>query len=315
MTNVSVVIPTRNRWPLLRRTLGSALAQAGVDVEVVVVDDASTDDTARELDAIDDPRLRVVRHDAQRRTAAARNSGIEAARGAWVAFLDDDDIWAPDKLAAQLAAAHSAGAQFAYCGAVGVDIDGEPRVLHPDPPSAAALREQIVRRNVIPAGASNVVASTELLREVGGFDERLFQLADWDLWIRLAAAASAASIPHRLVAITIHPGNQAAHERRDELRAEFAYIRHKHGEAPDAVWFHHWTADVLRSSGRRAAAASEYLRCAAMTRRPGHVVLAARVLAGNWAMDGRRRLPPGAAPDWLDSYRDRVSADASSAAS
>ena len=101
---VSVVIPTRNRTALLAMTLRSVLRQRDVTLEVIVVDEAaSTDDTGARLAAIRDPRLRVIHHDAPRGLPAARNHGAEEARGEWLAFIDDDDLWAPDKIGAILA--------------------------------------------------------------------------------------------------------------------------------------------------------------------------------------------------------------------
>ncbi|MBV8991348.1 MAG: glycosyltransferase family 2 protein, partial [Solirubrobacterales bacterium] len=87
------MIPTRNRWPFLSHTLASALAQESVSLEVVVVDDGSDDQTPERLPAVGDPRVRVFRHERGLGVARARNKGIEEARGAWIAFLDDDDTW------------------------------------------------------------------------------------------------------------------------------------------------------------------------------------------------------------------------------
>jgi glycosyltransferase involved in cell wall biosynthesis len=108
---VSVVIPTRNRWPMLStHALPSALAQEDVDLEIVVVDDASGDGTAARVAELGDPRVRVVRNETNRRLPASRNVGAEEARGTWLAFLDDDDLWSPRKLRAQLDVAQASGA-------------------------------------------------------------------------------------------------------------------------------------------------------------------------------------------------------------
>ncbi len=93
------MIPTHNRRHLLPRTLDSVLGQVGVDLEVIVVDEASRDGTAAYLHELDDDRVRVVRHEQPKGTARARNAGIGLAAGRYVAFCDDDDLWAPDKLA------------------------------------------------------------------------------------------------------------------------------------------------------------------------------------------------------------------------
>src|SRR4051794_9306561 len=110
---VTVVIPTFNRWRVLSaRALPSALAQEDVDLEVVVVVDGSTDETASGLESLEDERVRVVRHARPLGLHRARNAGIAAARGEWVAFLDDDDVWAPWKLRTQLALVNEANASF-----------------------------------------------------------------------------------------------------------------------------------------------------------------------------------------------------------
>ena len=95
MAEVTVVIPTHNRRALLARTLHSVLAQRHVDLAVVVVDDGGSDGTAKALDDLNDTRVTVVRHDRPRGVSAARNSGIAKAVTPWLAFVDDDDLWAP----------------------------------------------------------------------------------------------------------------------------------------------------------------------------------------------------------------------------
>jgi glycosyltransferase involved in cell wall biosynthesis len=90
--DVSVVIPTRDRSRLLVLALRSALRQREVDLEVVVVDDGSGDDTPEVVAGLRDARVHLVRHPGPHGVSAARNSGIAAARGRWIAFLDDDDL-------------------------------------------------------------------------------------------------------------------------------------------------------------------------------------------------------------------------------
>jgi glycosyltransferase involved in cell wall biosynthesis len=213
---VTAVIPTRDRWRRLSLALKGALCQEDVDVEVVVVDEASSDETPARLADLDDPRVRVFRHERPLGVAQARNRGIGEARGEWVAFLDDDDVWSPRKLRAVLDAASSRRARFAYSGAV--HLDERMRTVRfeyaPDPDR---LPDRILESCVVPAGSSNMVSRIELLRRLGGFDERLFHLADWDLWIRLADAAPAAAAPELLVGYVHHPSNMLMRDPYDAL--------------------------------------------------------------------------------------------------
>jgi glycosyltransferase involved in cell wall biosynthesis len=316
--SVSVVIPTRDRWELLSRSaLRSALDQEDLDHEVIVVDDGSTDGTAERLAELDEPRLRVVRHETSKGVAQARNTGVAAARGEWVAFLDDDDLWSPWKLRRQIDAGRRAEAGFVYAGAVWVDR--ELRFLHghklPDP---AALAPELLRWNVVWGGCSNVVARTGLVRELGGFDEDFFQLADWDMWIRLALAAPAAAVDEVLVALVMHRESMLLVDRRDVF-LEFDRLVEKHRgaeerlqAAPDAALFARWVAAGHLRAGRRGAAVRAYLRG---THDPGNLVRATGALLGPSAMRAagslRRAFPGGrdgvhgtaAEPAWLELYR------------
>src|SRR5262245_7125063 len=95
---VSIIIPTYNRTGFLRAAVASALAQTLHDFEIIVVDDASKDDTERVLRHFEDSRITLIRHEINRGVAAARNTGVENAKGKYFAFLDDDDEWLPNKL-------------------------------------------------------------------------------------------------------------------------------------------------------------------------------------------------------------------------
>ena len=118
---VSVVVPTHNRVALLQLTLRTILDQHGVDFDVVVVDDGSSQDVGQTVAALADHRVRVIRHDHARGVSTARNHGAAEATGNWLAFCDDDDLWAPHKLKRQLAAASETGRRWSYGGAVRID--------------------------------------------------------------------------------------------------------------------------------------------------------------------------------------------------
>ena len=224
---VTVVIPTRNRAPLLGGALSSALVQEEVDVEVIVVDDGSTDDTQARLDRVGDPRVRRLRNATPEGAARARNAALALAAGEWIAFLDDDDLWAPRKLRRQLDAAAAAGASFAYGAAIVVD-EGQGVRQEVSAPRADTIARDILARNVIPGGCSNAIARAELVRAVGGFDESLTMLAHWDLWIRLLQRCRAAACPQVVVASRRHAATTLARGEVDAI-VELETLVRKHG--------------------------------------------------------------------------------------
>jgi glycosyltransferase involved in cell wall biosynthesis len=314
---VTVVIPTRDRWQVVSGSaLAAALQQEDVDLEVIVVDDGSEQRPPTGLEGLDDKRVRLVVLREPRGVAVARNAGIAEARGDWVAFLDDDDLWAPSKLFRQLRASEEAGAGFVYAGAVWVDEQLE--LVHGyAPPSSETLPRELLRWNVVWGGASNVVARRDLLEWLGGFDESLFQLADWDLWIRLALAAPAAVVDEVLVALVVHAESMLLVDRRDVF-LELDHLVETHREAAtragvevDRARFARWVASGHLRAGRRRAAARAYLRG---TRAPGNVVRAAGTFLGPGAYasaSALRDVVPGALrsgervtdrPSWLDLY-------------
>lgn len=318
--DVSVVIPTCSRWRLLSTAaLPAALGQEDVSHEVIVVDDGSDDETPERLGEIADPRLRVLRNDSSLGVAAARNAGIGAARGRWVSFLDDDDLWSPRKLRAQLDAAAVADAVFAY--AAGGGLDAERRFLFAvAPPDPATVTRQLLRWNVIWCGCSNVMARTVLVRELGGFDERLIQLADWDLWIRLALAGPAAASPEILVGYVMHEDSMLLTDRRDVF-PEMEYLAQKHRSASegygvefDRALFTRWVARGHRRAGRRWEAAGTYLRgvrrhgdAGAIPRAlgalvPERLVDLSRKLAATERRSALRKLAVRE-PDWVERFR------------
>jgi len=315
---VSVVIPTRNRRALLARALSTVLGQDAAELEVIVVDEASADDTPDWLAALGDPRVVVVRHEAAQGVARARNAGIARASASWVAFVDDDDLWAPSKLVAQLdALARDEGASWALAGAVIVDARLRIRAAQ-----RVVARERflplLLGHNVVPGGASGVVAATEAVRDAGGFDPELRIMADWDLWIRLALASPPAAVDRPLVAYVLHGENMTSEPAG--FRRELEYIRRKHARARaelgielnDRGWSE-WLSEVQRRSGLRLAPALVQARLAVTHRRPRAAARAAAMALWPGWLDRRdawriRHMPAAwhdEAESWLAPVRAR----------
>ena len=297
---VSVVIPTRDRHRRLSLALRSALAQREVNLEVIVVDDGSRDGTSQAIRRLADPRIRLVRHESPLGESAARNRGIAEAAGTWIAFLDDDDVWAPDKLRRQLQAMADAGRNWAYAGHV--TIDDRFRILTGSPPlPPERVMESLSRYNAVPGSASNVIATAELLALVGPFDAGLKRTPDWDMWLRLARAGAPAWVCAPLVAICVHAGNMS--RDMSVMFRELKTLADRYGIAVDWARHYRWAAWTALQEGRRWRATRYYAGALA----EGDVLSAGRaavaMLRGSSACVSRARHTDAWTPEarsWLD---------------
>jgi glycosyltransferase involved in cell wall biosynthesis len=239
--------------------LHSALRQRGVDFEVLVIDEGSTDDTPAVLAAVVDTRLRVIRHDTPQGVSSARNHGGAEARGEWLAFLDDDDLWAPDKLTRQLEAARDARRDWAYTGSVNIGEHG--RMLSGRPPlPPGEVAHSLRRYNAIPGGGSNVVVRRTTWVEAGPFDTRLRNTEDWEMWIRLAKLGPPACVCSPLLGYRVHASNSSLDIR--EIVRGTMLIERLHDTTADWGRLHRWLAESCLRTGRRNAALGEFARAA-----------------------------------------------------
>jgi len=205
--DITAIVPTHDRIGLLTTTLRTVLWQRDVSLEVIVVDDGSRDDVATAVAAFDDPRVRVLRNDTARGVSSARNRGAAEARAPWLAFCDDDDLWAPEKLARQLAVATRDDARWSYGGAVHVNLPLRITTAK-RPPPGDVLARTLPGWSLMPGGSSNAIVRRDAFRDVDGWDEGLVNLADWDLWAKLAASAGIPAVAEApLVGYRIHAGN------------------------------------------------------------------------------------------------------------
>ena len=204
---VSVIIPAHQKGGTIAATIESVLRQTVTDLEIIVVDDGSTDET-RERVAACDARVRYVRQE-RRGVSAARNRGIREARGEFVAFLDGDDLWLPDKLERQLALlAREPAIEAVQCSAY--LVDNQLRVVEARrcDPSQDTLLDFLQFRN-LPGVGSTLLVRTARLNALGGFGEDLVILEDWDVACRLARHRLLKSLPDFLVLYRQHAGNRS----------------------------------------------------------------------------------------------------------
>jgi glycosyltransferase involved in cell wall biosynthesis len=224
---VSAVIATYNRADLVQQAIRSALEQRvpGGEVEVIVVDDASTDKTPDVVAAFG-PAVRFVRQSANQREGAARNAGVRVASGVYCAFLDSDDFWLPGKLAGDVARFQAADRPaLVYSRALNVGPAGEQLGVRHLPNPQGDVFWALAREAFMPM--SSVAVRTDALRACGGFreDRALSGTADWELWMRLAARWPVGFVEQTATCIRVHAERMLADPAYME-RAMLAGLRH-----------------------------------------------------------------------------------------
>jgi len=185
---VSVILPTYNRAELVGRAIQSVLDQTYQDFEIIVVDDASIDNTENIVKGIIDERIRYIRYE-RNKGAAARNTGIKAAQGKYIAFQDSDDEWLPDKLEKQVSVFEKAGSKidFVYCDMLIVELDGRKHYHHsPGLRVGRVIDENRLDYQALGIDTTTVLVRRECFDKVGGFDELFPRLQDADCFIKLA---------------------------------------------------------------------------------------------------------------------------------
>lgn len=184
MPAASVIIPTLNRVDSLKRAVDSALNQTLRDLEIITVNDGSTDGTSAYLASVQDPRFHYSEFAENRGGSAARNEGIKKAQGEFVAFLDDDDVWETTKLEEQLTAMNRENAGLCYTGVTKRTFGGRIKRYIFKKPRFTNPIKSIMSDNFFGI-TSAVMVRRELLEKTGGFDPALPAMQDWDLYIRL----------------------------------------------------------------------------------------------------------------------------------
>jgi glycosyltransferase involved in cell wall biosynthesis len=213
MSRVSVIIPVRNGEQFIAQAINSILSQTLIDLELLVVNDASTDSTAEIIQSYTDPRLRLLNNKERMGVSASRNRALEEANATYVAFLDGDDIAYADRLNKQIDFLES-HPNVVLVGSYLDYIDADGLLLYSDNPgqrpcNSGELRMELLKRVcILPSTATG--RKTALV-EAGGFPPQDYA-EDHDLWCRLATKHDLAILPERLVAYRQH-ANQASFKR------------------------------------------------------------------------------------------------------
>ena len=252
MTTISVIIPVFNRAATIRRAVDSVLAQkmssTRVPLEVILVDDGSTDSLS---DALADygSRVRLVRHECNMGAAAARNTGIAAASGDWVAFLDSDDVWFPDKIEAQLGAMRAHGWK-ASCTAYYFVRPARQDFVSPRYLTGVLGLSELVWGCFVSPG-STLMCERPVFEAVGPLDTKLRRLEDWDWLLRYAQLYILGFLAQPLARIDVSPNVHGAH-----VLSALAQMKEKY-------------LPVLATADRRKFLAALDVECAAVHFRTG----------------------------------------------
>lgn len=263
---VSVILPVFDRAATITRCVDSVRAQTVSDWELVAVDDASFDDTATIIAGYHDPRIRILRHEQNRGAAAARNTAMRDARGEFLAWIDSDDEWLPEKLAQQIALLQRTGADACACDYFMVTAGHE----HPVRIPASADWRRTLHAECRLAAGSTLVVRRACLEKVGLLDEALRSHEDWDWCLRLAKHSRLVIAPELLARIHYagprDPHTAAECDRRffAKHRDEFASFGEAH--LRDVQALHHARNVVAAFSGGEFRLGAQALRRALATK-------------------------------------------------
>ena len=195
MTRISVIITTHNRPRLLPKAISSARS-AGREVEIVVVDDASADETERVCASIEG--IKYVRIDCNQQVAGARNVGLMASTGEYITFLDDDDLRLANSLDEQVAVLErNPNAAFVYGQALPETADGQCSAAYPLSCPEGDIFWRLLGRNFIPCGS--VLFRRSIVEKVGLLDNAIGGIDDWDFWVRIAELFPAVAIASPMI--------------------------------------------------------------------------------------------------------------------
>lgn len=269
MPHVSVIIPAYNAEAFIVETVNSALNQTYQDLEIIVVDDGSKDGTVAALEAFGSG-IRVHQQP-NGGVARARNTGVALATGSWIAFLDADDLWLPDKLERQLA---SSTAPMIFTDRFNIGSRGDLPELQSDvtPMHGGDLFVALMRQGNFITNTS-VVMRRALFEQMGGFYTGLNGTEDWDLWIRIAEAHAIGFVPEPLVRYRFHAGGLSrnfARMGRERMQVITRALALERGVALDwrtrrQIWAETWRTNGYEAgrAGARTQALLDYARSAA----------------------------------------------------
>jgi glycosyltransferase involved in cell wall biosynthesis len=232
---ISVIIPARSRPVMLREAVESVIAQTYRPIEIIVVLTGANDETtasARSLEEEYGVRIVVT---PPRNLATSRNNGIKVAQGEWLTFLDDDDLFAPEKIQRQIETAESTGASVVTNSWLRFNESGPVAEWTPNPtkhlPPGLSFPEALMTGNFFSNG---LLVRADMLRELGGFDEKLDACEDWDMWRRISHHHEIVYIDEPFVHVRVHRGNMSS-RRWLMMSTTFRHLVKMHFDTPERL--------------------------------------------------------------------------------
>jgi len=264
MPKISVIIPTCNRPDLAPRAVKSVLSQTLKDLEAIVVDDGIEKRAEEAIKKINDERIVYIKHETNRGAAAARNTGIKAARAPYVAFLDDDDEYLPEKMEKQLSALEKIAdeAAFVFSPVINYYEESGRSVVQPIKESGLNDFYELALAHRIRILTPSFLAKKEALDAIGGFDEKYPSNQEWDLTIRLTKKFKGFCLNEPLVKVHLHQGEHINTNSGRRIRGREMIISNHFQELekrPKILAKHYFElAIICRDAGERKKAAGYF---------------------------------------------------------
>ncbi|WP_162604575.1 glycosyltransferase family 2 protein [Geomonas edaphica] len=248
---LDVVIPVYNGESFIVQAIESVMSQDYLPVRIIVVDDGSTDRTAALVRELMGPVPILYHHQENSGLSAARNAGIRLCTSDYVAFLDADDEWYPEKLSSQLklfAEGDWDNLGVVYCRYIHIDevghIANNYHVVAPDPENRGYIFERLLKANMITGSGSGVLVKRSCFERVSLFDEELKACEDWDMWLRLSREYQFDYVDHTLVKIRRHTNNMQK-DHNHIYRNLFRFYDKWASEARRCRWQSNWRSMMI----------------------------------------------------------------------
>lgn len=211
---ISVIIPTYNRSFLLKRALKSVLEQTYQNLEIIIVDDASKDDTENVVSGLGSSKIRYFKHDVNKGAQAARNTGIKNAKGSFIAFLDSDNEWYPQKLEKQIEAfrvsSEKVGVVYSFHDEINTIINTRKEMIYKQ---SGDVYKDLLTYSLI--DYITPLVKSDCFKKIGLLDEKVPAFHEWDTFIRLARNYHFGLVPETLAAYYIHKDSISGNFKRD----------------------------------------------------------------------------------------------------